>query len=65
MGNDGIFGRIIVMNSFWSVLFIISVILLGYKDMRYGIIFLFVIALIFIVYLDDQVNHNESIEMLE
>ena len=65
MGNDDIFGRMIVMNSFWSVLFIFSVLLLGHIDMRYGIFFLFIIALFFIIYLDDQVNHNENIEMLE
>ena len=64
--NQGdIFGRIIVMNSYWSILFIILIIFLGYRDMRLGLIFLFMIALIFIIYLDDQVNHNENIEMLE
>ena len=60
-----IFGRIIVMNSYWSILFIIVTIFAGYRDMRLGLIFLFVMVLIFIIYLDDQVNHNENISMLE
>lgn len=63
--QDDIFGRIIVMNSYWSILFIIVTIFAGYRDMRLGLIFLFVMVLIFIIYLDDQVNHNENISMLE
>jgi hypothetical protein len=63
--QDDIFGRIIVMNSFWSILFIITIIFVGYRNMQLGLIFLLVMTLIFIIYLDDQVNHNENIEMLE
>ena len=48
-----------------SILFIIVTIFAGYRDMRLGLIFLFVMVLIFIIYLDDQVNHNENISMLE
>jgi hypothetical protein len=61
---SNIFGGITVVNSFWSVLFILFVMFIGHKDPRIGLIFLFVIGIAFIVYLDDQVNHNESIELL-
>jgi len=63
--QDNIFGRIIVMDSCWSVLFLILLVLIGYRNMHIGLIFLFVIALLHIIHLDNEVNHNENIEMLE
>lgn len=60
-----IFGKVTVMNSFWSVLFILLVMFIGHKNPRMGLVFLFIIALFFVIYLDDQVNHNETIEFLE
>lgn len=57
------FGRIIVTNSCWSLLFVLLIIIIGYKSTKYGITILLLLFVFFAVYFDHEINHNDDIEI--
>ena len=50
--------QIIMLDSCWAILFIMTVIYIGHKNIKAGIAFLFVVAVLLIIWLEHDINTN-------